>query len=112
MGYKVLVKLEPYRQITLAKRLSNKLAKRYYAPYEIVERIRKVAYRLALPSIGMIHSVFHVSILKLFSGTRDKFITELPEDFQVGQPLEKPMVICDSLLLLRNGNLDQQVLVQ
>ncbi|GKC33991.1 hypothetical protein Tco_1046375 [Tanacetum coccineum] len=48
-GDVVLVKLQPYRQVTLAKRSSNKLAKKYYEPFEVLERIGKVAYRLALP---------------------------------------------------------------
>ncbi|GKB47469.1 ty3-gypsy retrotransposon protein [Tanacetum coccineum] len=39
IGDKVLVKLQPYRQLTLAKRASNKLAKRYYGPFEVVERV-------------------------------------------------------------------------
>ncbi|GKD33575.1 ty3-gypsy retrotransposon protein [Tanacetum coccineum] len=38
-GDMVLVKLQPYRQVTLAKRCSNKLAKRYYGPFEVLERI-------------------------------------------------------------------------
>ncbi|GJX30983.1 hypothetical protein Tco_0240838, partial [Tanacetum coccineum] len=45
----VLVKLQLYRQVTLAKRSSNKLAKRYYELFEVVEHIGKVAYMLASP---------------------------------------------------------------
>ncbi|GKD43516.1 hypothetical protein Tco_1268161 [Tanacetum coccineum] len=112
VGDKVLMKLQPYQQITLAKRLSNKLVKRFYGPYEIVERIRKVAYRLALPSTSKIQPVFHVLIFKLFSGNGEEAVTKLPKEFQEGQPLEKPMVICDSRLVLCNGSLVQPVLVQ
>nr|GEU56488.1 hypothetical protein [Tanacetum cinerariifolium] len=43
--------LEKYLRamVTLAKHCSNKLAKIYYGPFEVLERIGKVAYRLALP---------------------------------------------------------------
>ncbi|GJZ58205.1 hypothetical protein Tco_0613699 [Tanacetum coccineum] len=104
VGDKVLIKLQPYRQITLAKCLSNKLAKRFYGSYEIVERIGKVAYRLALPITSKIHPVFHVSILKLFTGTRTETVTKLQEEFQDRQPMEQPVAICDSRLVLQNEN--------
>ncbi|GKC66143.1 ty3-gypsy retrotransposon protein [Tanacetum coccineum] len=79
---------------------------------KIVERIGKVAYRLALPSTSRIHPEFHVSILNLFIGNGDSVVTELPEELQEGQPLEKPVAICDLRMVLQNGSLAQQVLVQ
>ncbi|GJR35647.1 ty3-gypsy retrotransposon protein [Tanacetum coccineum] len=74
VGDQVLVKLQPYRQLTLAKRLSNKFAKRYYGPYEVLERVVKVAYRLALSVNSKMHLVFHVSNLKPFSGRSSSFL--------------------------------------
>ncbi|GKA29453.1 ty3-gypsy retrotransposon protein [Tanacetum coccineum] len=112
IGDKVLVKLQPYQQLTLARRLSNKLSKRYYGPYKVEARVGKVAYRLTLPHSSKIHPVFHVSILKPFLGNENEVAMGLPEDFQEGSPVEQPLAICDSRMMLRDGKLAWQVLVQ
>ena len=46
---------------------SNKLNPQYAGPFEILERIRPLAYRLALPpEMERIHDVFHVSQLRKY----------------------------------------------
>ncbi|XP_077246041.1 uncharacterized protein LOC143885883 [Tasmannia lanceolata] len=45
----------------------GKLSPRFVGPYEILEKIEKVAYRLALrPSLCGVHNVFHVSMLRKY----------------------------------------------
>ena len=46
----------------------GKLAPRYIGPFEILERVGTVAYRLALPSsLSGVHEVFHVSMLQKYT---------------------------------------------
>ncbi|XP_028122188.1 uncharacterized protein LOC114319382 [Camellia sinensis] len=46
-------------------RKKSKLVPRLVGPYEIIERIGNVAYKLALPpTLAKIHNVFHVSLLR------------------------------------------------
>ena len=52
--------------VRLGKR--GKLSPRFIGPFEILERIGIVAYRLALPpSMLGVHEVFHVSILRKYN---------------------------------------------
>ncbi|XP_028096344.1 uncharacterized protein LOC114296256 [Camellia sinensis] len=45
--------------------VKDKLAQRYVGPYEILEKINPVTYRVALPPImEHMHGVFHVSMLR------------------------------------------------
>ncbi len=70
---------------------------RFVGPFEILERIGKVAYRLALPpSLAGVHDVFHVSILKKYIPDPSS-VTEL-EPLQVREDLsykERPVRIVD-----------------
>lgn len=61
---KVYLKLQPYRLRSLAKRINRKLSPHYYGPYEIVEKISPVAYKLLLPTTSQVHPVFHIPLLK------------------------------------------------
>ena len=46
---------------------SGKLSPRFIGPFEILERIGEVAYRLALPpQFSRVNGVFHVSMLRKY----------------------------------------------
>ena len=46
----------------------GKLSRRFIGPFEILERVGTVAYRLAFPhSMAGVHEVFHVSMLRKYT---------------------------------------------
>ena len=65
VGDHVLLKVSPVRGIMRFGQKREKLSPQYIGPFEILERIGKVAYRLALPpKMSGVHNVFHISILR------------------------------------------------
>lgn len=64
-GQWVYLKLCPYHQSSFARCRNEKIAPRYFGPYEIEAKIGSVAYKLKLPKESVIHTVFHVSQLKI-----------------------------------------------
>ena len=62
----MFLKVSPWKKILRFGR-KGKLSPRYIGPYEIIERIGPVAYRLALPpELQKIHDIFHVSMLRRY----------------------------------------------
>ncbi|GJV73935.1 hypothetical protein Tco_1493930 [Tanacetum coccineum] len=64
VGERVMLKVSPWKGVIRFGK-KGKLALRYVGPFEILERISPVAYRLRLPEeVSGVHDTFHVSNLK------------------------------------------------
>ncbi|KAL0417133.1 UNVERIFIED_CONTAM: Transposon Tf2-11 polyprotein [Sesamum latifolium] len=76
VGDKVFLKVSPWKGILRFGR-QGKLSPRYIGPYEIIERIGPLAYRLALPmELLQIYDVFHVSLLRRYRSHPSHVIRE------------------------------------
>ncbi|GKA58833.1 putative reverse transcriptase domain-containing protein, partial [Tanacetum coccineum] len=66
VGDHVLLKVSPWKGVVCFGK-KGKLAPRFVGPFEIIERIDPVAYRLRLPQeLNGVHDTFHVSNLKKY----------------------------------------------
>jgi len=96
IGDKVFLKISPMRGVI---RFGNrgKLSPRFIGPFEILERVGAVAYRLALPlSLDGVHDVFHVSQLRRYIQD-DNHVVDYSE-LELRPNLsytERPMMILD-----------------
>ena len=75
----------------------KRLCPRYMGPYEIVERIGEVAYRLRLPpELTGIHDVFHVSMLRKYVADPSHVLRDQPIELKEDLTYEeRPVQIVD-----------------
>ncbi|GAB2289718.1 hypothetical protein Dimus_038060 [Dionaea muscipula] len=74
MGDEVFLKVSSWRG-TIRFGQRDKLSPRFIGPFEILDRVGVVSYRLALPpSLAGVHNVFHVFMLRKYVHSPDHII--------------------------------------
>lgn len=71
-------KLQSHRQSSVFKRTHQKLASKFFGPYQILHKVGVIAYKLQLPEAARIHPTFHMSLLKKVVGDLPSNIIDLP----------------------------------
>jgi len=112
VGDWVYLKLQPYRQVTVAGLRNQKLSSRYYGPFEVIQKIGMVAYKLNLPPNSTIHPVFHISQLKKKVGSNQSINPVLPVLGPGVAMQPSPQLILARRMIKRRNAATPQVLVK
>ena len=92
----VYLKVSPTKGVMRFER-SRKLNSRYVGPYEILDKVGPLAYRLALPPVlSRIHNVFHVSQLRKYVSNPSHILEDQPIEVKENLSVEEvPLRIVD-----------------
>lgn len=108
----VYFKLKPYRQTSVHNRTNFKLSPKYFGPFEILEKVGEVAYRLNLPPGSLIHPVFHISQLKKRVGTGSTTSPSLPVLGSDGRLRVVPVEILGRRLVKKGNEAVAELLIK
>ncbi|GMI89821.1 hypothetical protein HRI_002651400 [Hibiscus trionum] len=107
----VYLKLQPYRQQTIKRRICQKLAPKWFGPFRIVGKVGKVAYKLQLPKDSRVHPIFHISQLKKHIGS-EECQSKLPVINPDGEISKEPLKILDRRIGKKGSRAITEVLVE
>ena len=96
VGDFVFLKVAPFQGVIWFGK-QGKLNPRYIEPYEVLKRIGKATYRLALPpNMASVHYVFHASMLKKYVPDKSHVLEQEPIELHEDLSYEeKPIQILD-----------------
>ncbi|KAL6176639.1 hypothetical protein ACLB2K_053272 [Fragaria x ananassa] len=107
----VFLKLQPYKQQSVHQGAFHKLSTKYFGPFEVLEKIGTVAYKLRLPPTARIHDVFHVSLLIKKLGNHVTAEPHLPLISDANKRNWKLAKVLETRLVKRHGNAAAQWLI-
>jgi hypothetical protein len=96
VGDRVFLKVSPMRGVMRFGK-KGKLSPRFVGPFEITQRIGRLAYRISLPpDLNGTHNVFHMSMLKKYIANPNVIVEYEPLEIQEGLTyVEEPVRIVD-----------------
>ena len=96
VGDQVFLKVSPIKGVRRFN-IRGKLSPRYIGPYQIIEKVNPVAYRLSLPTeLEYVHDVFHISQLRKYIPDPNHVIEPEPIELAEDLPYEEhPIQLLD-----------------
>jgi len=99
VGDWVYMKLQPYIQVSLKAHTFQKLAAKFFGPFQIIAKVGSVAYTLDLPPNAKVHPTFHISQLKRKLGDHTASVVLPLVRSDDGHVLLAPEAILDKRLI-------------
>lgn len=107
VGDWVWVRLLHHQAASLPGFSRGKLSPKFYGPFQVLDIIGEVAYRLRLPAGACLHDLFHVGVLKQYHGEPPASTPTLPATVN-GRVLPRPAAVIRG----RIARSEREVLIQ
>ncbi|XP_038891657.1 uncharacterized protein LOC120081050 [Benincasa hispida] len=92
VGDKVFLKVAPMKRVLRFGRKRN-ISPRFIRPFEILEHVDPMAYRLALPpSFSAVHNVFHVSMVRKYTANPSHIVDYGPLQLNENPSYEEKLI--------------------